>query len=343
MYFKRVTAATLALFLLGSSTSIWANPLGGTATGSNPAAIAIDQPIKPKDYQAMLGKGMDVDWAKTSKGQRGYSQQMVADFKAAGLSHVRIRVKDRASDVLLAHLEKVVTDCLAAGLIPVIAYQGADFKAAPAADNLNGVVDWWVAVANRFKDYSHRLSFDLLIEVTEALNRQPDMLNQLYERTVTAIRPSNPTRIIFISPVLRSAPERLNDLKIPTAHGGYVMAEWHFYASGPDRNRESKKWTTGAEDEKELIRQKIREAVAWQQQTGVYTWVGAWMPGSYNKGNGYTVSEQVAFARFVTCELTKNYIPFAVNSDTKFYNSSSQRWIAPMRPVLDVILQTSCK
>jgi hypothetical protein len=43
------------------------------------------------------------------------------------------------------------------------------------------------------------------------------------------------------------------------------------------------------------------------------------------------------FAQFVTCELTKNKIPFAVNSDRNNY-----AWDATLKPVLDAIVGTNC-
>ena len=82
------------------------------------------------------------------------------------------------------------------------------------------------------------------------------------------------------------------------------MAEWHFYASGPDKANEKKLWTTGTDAEKKLITDKIQTALAWQQQTGIPTWVGAWMPGNYNKGNTYSVEEQTVFAGFMTKALS---------------------------------------
>ena len=41
---------------------------------------------------------------------------------------------------------------------------------------------------------------------------------------------------------------------------------------------EKKLWTTGTDAEKKLITDKVQTALAWQQQTGIPTWVGAWMP-----------------------------------------------------------------
>ena len=96
----------------------------------------------------------------------------------------------------------------------------------------------------------------------------------------------------------------MSELKIPSAHNGYLMAEWHFYASGPDKTNEKKLWTTGTDAEKKLITDKIQTALAWQQQTGIPTWVGAWMPGNYNKGNTYSVEEQTVFAGFMTKALS---------------------------------------
>ena len=98
----------------------------------------------------------------------------------------------------------------------------------------------------------------------------------------------------------------MSELKIPSAHNGYLMAEWHFYASGPDKTNEKKLWTTGTDAEKKLITDKIQTALAWQQQTGIPTWVG---------------------------------IPFAVNADTKYYNAAENTWISSMQPVFKTIFQ----
>ncbi len=58
------------------------------------------------------------------------------------------------------------------------------------------------------------------------------------------------------------------------------------------------------------------------------------MAGDYNDGNNYSVQEQIVFAKFVSDELDKANIPFAVNSDTKFYDRQNNRWYDEMIPVL---------
>ena len=115
------------------------------------------------------------------------------------------------------------------------------------------------------------------------------------------------------------------------------MAEWHFYAAGPSKTNEKKLWTTGTDEEKALITDKINTALKWQEETGIPTWVGAWMAGNYNDGDDYSVKEQVVFATFMTESLDNAGIPFAVNSDTKFYDREKNKWIGKMEPLRDAV------
>lgn len=324
---KKIIAAILTFLILMGTCEVSA------FSGS-------DAPIAPWKYQKLLGRGMDVDWSKTKSGRETYSVQAVRAFRDAGVSHVRIRISEDANMALLQGLDQQVKDCLDNGLIPVIAYQADDFKNEPTEENIRKVVAWWGKVAARYQGQSHRLSFDLLIEATDALNKDPNVLNKLYEQVVTEIRKTNPTRMIMISPRLRSDAAYLSELKIPSKHNRYLMAEWHFYASGPSKENKRKLWTTGKTAEKKLITDKIALALAWQKKTGIPTWVGAWMPGNYNNGNDYSIKEQCAFASFMVSELKKAGIPFAVNSDTKYYDRAANEWIPKMHPVFKTIFGT---
>ena len=68
------------------------------------------QPISPQAYQKMLGRGMDVDWSKTKTGRETYQEQMVEDFVQAGISHVRIRISDDATEELFASLDQQISE-----------------------------------------------------------------------------------------------------------------------------------------------------------------------------------------------------------------------------------------
>lgn len=145
----------------------------------------------------------------------------------------------------------------------------------------------------------------------------------------------------MMSPRLRSNPAYLSELQVPSQANGYLMAEWHFYAADPSKTNEKKLWTTGTAAEKQLVLDQIQLALDWQAQTGIPTWVGAWMPGNYNDGDDYTLSEQMTFAAFLCDSLDAAGIPFAVNSDTKFYDRQSGQWVTQMEPLRDLIFSPS--
>ena len=94
---------------------------------------------------------------------------------------------------------------------------------------------------------------------------------------------------------------------------------------------------TGTAEEKQLIKNSIEVAVDWQKKSGIYTWVGAWMPGDYNKGDNYSVKEQIAFASFITEQLDKYGIPFAINADDHFYDYQAEDWIPKYKYLLNKI------
>lgn len=142
-----------------------------------------------------------------------------------------------------------------------------------------------------------------------------------------------------MSPRLRSDPAYLSELRIPSKGNGYMMAERHFYASGPSKTNERKMWIMGTDNEKQLVLNKIGLAVVWQKQTGIPTWVGAWMSGNYNDGNDYSLEEQMVFAGFMCDSLDRAGIPFAVNSDTKFYDRENKSWVREMILLRDMIFK----
>lgn len=299
--------------------------------------------IKPLDYQKLLGAGLDVDWSKVGRGTKYYNEQTAKDFALRGIKHVRIRIKDNLSDELLNSLDTQINDCLKFGLIPIIAYQADEFKNNVSNENMAKVISWWKTIAERYQNYSPLLSFDIIVEVTDELNKNQEKLNILYEKVVKEIRKSNPTRIIFISPIIRSSPEYLKDLIIPSEANGYLMAEFHFYASGPSKTNPLKLWTDGSDSQRAIITNKINLAKTFQEKTGIYTWVGAFMAGNYNEGNDYSIEEQEKFAAFVVDELNSAKIPYAVNSDTKFYQRENNQWIPEMSNLLDIILKKTTK
>ena len=297
-----------------------------------------DRPITPKEMQRMMGRGFDVQWAEFSKKIELYGEDEVKAIEQKGFNTAKIRTKLPADETLFQVLDRCINDCLNNGIIPVLAYNALDYELNPNEMTLAECAEWWKKTAEHYAHSSHRLVFNLNIEWSDVAGKDYEAIN-LYNQTMAdIIRQSNPTRILILSPAKLSSPAYLDQMEIPTSCGDYVMAEWHLYAAGPSKDPNSKKyWLTGTEKEKQNIRDIINLGVEWQERTGIPTWVGAWMPGNYNKGDDYTVEEQCVFASFMKSELERHDLPWAVNSLDKFYDIYNNCWYDDMLTIIDVL------
>lgn len=299
---------------------------------------AIDAPISPQTMQNQLGHGFDVSWAEFKVKIEGYGVDEVLAMKAKGFQTARIRTALPADSTLFSYLDRCINDCLNNDIIPIIAHNAGIFEANPSAENLQADIQWWDTIAKRYSDYSHKLLFNINIEWTDVAGKDSAIVNNYYRQITPVIRSSNPTRILIYSPIKISAPEYLSQMQIPASAGQYVMAEWHFYAAGPTKDPTNKKyWTTGTAEQKKLIYDEVKIAVDWQTQTGIPTWVGAWMAGNYNDGNDYTAAEQVVFASFMTHVLDSVEIPWAINTIDKFYDYTNNCWRDSMLVVIEAL------
>jgi hypothetical protein len=218
---------------------------------------------------------MDVDWARTERGIREFDPLVVRDFRAKGITHVRIRVADEPTEARLIHLRKLVEACEQYGVIPIIAYQADEYKNDPKADNEKETINWWIAVAHYFGQSYPLLGFDLIYEPADKLNHNLASLNRVYEKTIKAIHDIDPQRMIFIAPRLRAAPEDLSSLKLPAHSQNYLLAEWHIFPWGPLKNSGKYPWTSGTAAEKAAIHNRINTALHWQQKPGTLAGSGA--------------------------------------------------------------------
>ncbi len=168
------------------------------------AFIANAQPsaIAPQNYQQMLKKGIDVDWwGRSEKNKYGaYSETAVKRFAQQGIKHVRFRLHHyRFTDEDFKRLFSQINTCMQNDLIPVIAFSAKPYKENPNAEEHEKVVEWWKMMAEKCKELSPKVSFDLIVEPSDKVKKDVAELNSLYEDCVAAIRKTNPKRIIFIA------------------------------------------------------------------------------------------------------------------------------------------------
>ncbi len=302
----------------------------------------------PEEYRRKLHVGIDVNWALFPGEIEAYSAREPRDFRKAGFDHIRIRFKadyrklGMTKEAYFRHLDRIVGDVLDAGMTPILAFGAEAFKRDPSRRKMEETVAWWDEVARRYRKAAPSLSLDLIIEPAKKLKHHPERLNEFYERALVAIRRSNPRRIVMIAPPKLAQPRSLKELKIPSRADGYLMVETHFYAAGPSPDNPRKRWTTGTPQERALLERHLDTALAWQRRHGIPIWIGAIMPGDYNKGDHYSIEEQVHFATFISCLFRHHHVPFAINADQKFYDYRAKRWRKDRLPVLQAILSPRC-
>lgn len=318
--------------------SIWLSSCGGlSAMAAEPLPPA---PPTAQGYTATLGTGMVVNWALTDRGIREFDPLEVRDFQQRGIHHVRIRVAGPLTSQRLVHLHKIVDACEQYDVVPIISYQADEFLRDPSAANEAALINWWTTVARSFANSGPGLGFDLLHETGDKLSRNPQLLNRTYEKLIKVIHGITPGRVIMVAPRFHGAPEELNGLKWPAGSNGVVFAEWHIFPWGPVRANGKYPWTTGTAAEKAAIRARIHAVVRWQQKTGHRAWLGGWSAGEMAKNA--SLSQPVAFATFMACELQRAHIPYAINPDTWFYDGEEGAWRPDKSPLLDAMISPQC-
>ena len=280
--------------------------------------------IEPARYQQMLGSGIDVDWWTDAN---EYASQdwnnAVSDFREAGIQHVRIALsKEYMSPDDLMLLDRQVDLCVRNGITPIIAYQ-PDFSGRFTPSRRARVARWWRNMAEHYRGYTARLSFEILLEPNSTMFATYDELNGFYDDCVSAIRISNPYRIVFIAPACNSDPMYLQYLRIPSRANGYLMAEWHFLSRGKYRAFWHR-WNTRRAYEQRWLNARIETALAWQRRTGIYTWVGGWSPGLY-VGRNYAAAPE-SLTEFLCTALLRAGLPYAVRDVHHFYNYRTRAW-----------------
>lgn len=292
--------------------------------------------IEPVQYQNMLGRGVDVEWWTDGNDYSSYDwDETLSDYYDAGIQHVRITlVNDVLTDYDFARLDRQINACLRYNIVPIIAYRPSFAHGGQPVLYRNRLTSWWRIMAEHYRHFPARLSFDILIEPNSTMFATTALLNDFYEDCVSVIRVSNPYRILFIAPTYNSDPMYLRYLRIPSRHNGYLMAEWHFLSQA-NYERAWYNWQHRRAYEERWINQRVEAALAWQRATGIYTWVGGWATGAWY-ATGYNVMQE-AYTDFLCRALTAASIPFAVRGFTQYYNPVARGWHdvghAPMRTV----------
>ena len=120
----------------------------------------------------------------------------------------------------------------------------------------------------------------------------------------------------------------------------FMMAEWHLYASGPNKNNGSAKYWkgNGRPTGRENVKKAFMFAKKFTRRTKLLTYFGAWMPATNEKEkeNKLDESEVINFAKYFVTKCKKEAIPWSLNVLDRYYNTKDSIWISGKQNVAGV-------
>lgn len=309
-----------------------------------PGEAPNEAPLLVDELRRALGIGLATSWFKVDDPTRDYARDTVKAVRARGFTNLRLRSRadvfgfaedrlDLASlERYLIAVERVVDDCLAEGVVPVVSW--IHHKAEERARTVDGdnYVLFWTAVATRLRNKSHRLVFNLFTEIGEGkLRTSPDTYNDWTRRAVRAIRTSgglNQTRILILGAPGKTA-KSLSSVDAAIYRGDpYMMVEWHLFASGPNHGEGQKDWRGPTDPTSRAnVDGPIAEALAFSKASGLQSYLGAWMPWD-NIDGSLSQAEAESFADYFVAALKTAGIPWSLNELAHVYDQGARQWAA---------------
>ena len=112
-----------------------------------------------------------------------------------------------------------------------------------------------------------------------------------------------------------------------------MLAEFHIYASGPNKVESSPKYWSGcgSSDDKKRIRQAINPGATWANDN-IPVYFGAWMT-SDNKDGDLNQTESECFACYFAKRLNYKNIPWSMNVLDLYYDTKKSEWIQDLQTV----------
>lgn len=305
-------------------------------------------PLSPAQYRQVIRHGFSTNYFKTLNFAK-YNRQNIEDIYNRNFRNLRLRCRADLDDldmtVFLNNLETVVDDCLEVGIVPIISWIHHEAEAYATDQQRLDYLQWWTDVATRLKDKDYRLSFNLFTELGldscgqncgNSLREDTAKYNNWTSSVVKKIRESggkNDKRIIILaSPKKTGDGLQYIDSNI-YKNDGFMMAEWHLYASGPNKQYlnngkpSAKHWKgNGNQIGKSNVDAAIFEATNFTAHYNLTTYLGAWMPFDNIYGD-LLQWEVIRFATYFVEQMRLKVIPWSVNVLDDYYDTKTSTWI----------------
>jgi endoglucanase len=320
-----------------------------TATG--PATAA-----PPRDaFEANRRLGRGINLGNAFEAPRGADWGMAVEpgffpiIKAAGFDSVRLPVRWNAyaakeapyaiEPEFAAKVDAAVDGALAAGLNVVLNIHHYDELYEDPAGHRDRFVGLWTQIAERYKDRSPALYFELLNEPHAKLDDAK--WNDLIPPALGAVRASNPDRYVIVGPASWNSHKNLPKLRLPESDRKIIVT-FHYYLPFPFTHQDaswvdgSAKWRgtrwAGSAEEVKALHAGFDAAAEWGKDHGRPLYAGEF--GAYSRADmASRATWTAAVARAAEArKMSWAYWEFA--SGFGAYDREAKAWRAPLKDAL---------
>jgi endoglucanase len=315
--------------------------------GFSICTISLAQKVTAKDQCLKLGRGVNIlgydkaFWQDRTKGR--FKESYFKMIKDAGFSSVRINLnpftqmdsKNKINSGWIETLDWIINKSLQANLMVILDLHEYTTMADNPEAKKEMFLSFWKQIADRYKDKSANVVFELLNEPNQKLTAE--MWNIFLAEAVKIIRESNPDRTLIIGPGNWNGIESLNTLRLPendrniivTVHFYHPMRFTHQGAAWASeyKNLNGIKWT-GTVDEKAEVESKLRIASDWSLKNDRPIFLGEF--GAYDKGDMESRARYTAFVARTAEKLDFSWAYWQFDSDFIVYNIEKETWVAPI-------------
>ena len=186
-----------------------------------PPVGAVSLPVTGFMRGLNLGNALDAP----SEGAWGVTLQPshFALAKAAGLDHVRLPVRFSAhaaaeapfsiDEAFFKRVDWAVAQAAEHGLSIIIDLHHYEELMKQPSEHTERLIGMWKQIAERYKDAPASVAFELINEPCDSL--KPELLNPITQRTLAAVRATNPTRLVFVDSFFWADAAQLKHLELP--------------------------------------------------------------------------------------------------------------------------------
>ncbi len=297
----------------------------------------------------MLDAPREGDWG--AKLEPAYIDKAATAFKTVRLpvrwsNHAAPTADATLDEAFAARVDKVVDALLAKGVYVILdMHHYTQISGDPQHPNEFAVdasvvdtrlVNMWRQIAQRYKDRSPKLLFELLNEPHGRLNGEP--WNALAAKTLAVVRASNPNRIVLIGPGEWNGIPELPRLRLPADRN--LIVSIHNYDPFPFTHQGvdflAKPFPTGTTccdaGQRKAIADAMEAARRWNQAQGYPVHLGEF--GAYEAAD---MASREAYTRIVRDEAERRGIGWAYwEMVTSFgvYSPKTASWVEPIRRAL---------